>query len=105
MLNPKNYVSGKACDHYNRFKEDFDTAFQQYDVLITPVAPTTAFKLGEVVNPLQMYLSDIFTLPVKLAGIPGMTIPRHDYRFPVCQGINSMSTVRISFPVRSYKHF
>ncbi|RMF94068.1 MAG: Asp-tRNA(Asn)/Glu-tRNA(Gln) amidotransferase subunit GatA [Nitrospinota bacterium] len=57
-------------------KEDFDQAFTRYDVIITPTAPTPAFRLGEKVDdPLQMYLSDIFTIPVNLAGIPGISIP------------------------------
>ncbi len=56
--------------------EDFKNAFNQCDVIAAPVAPTTAFKIGEKVHdPLQMYLSDIFTIPVNLAGIPGMSVP------------------------------
>ncbi len=56
--------------------EDFINAFQQVDVIITPTTPTTAFKLGEKINdPLQMYLSDIFTIPCNLAGLPGISIP------------------------------
>ncbi len=55
---------------------DFKEAFKKCDVLAAPVAPTTAFKIGEKVNdPLQMYLSDIFTIPVNLAGIPGISVP------------------------------
>ncbi len=57
-------------------KQDFDKAFKKYDCVITPISPTTVFKLGEKVNdPLQMYLSDIFTLSANLAGIPGISIP------------------------------
>ncbi len=56
--------------------EDFKKAFGICDVIASPVAPTTAFKIGEKVHdPLQMYLSDIFTIPVNLAGIPGMSVP------------------------------
>jgi aspartyl-tRNA(Asn)/glutamyl-tRNA(Gln) amidotransferase subunit A len=56
--------------------EDFMNAFQQVDLIITPTTPTTAFKLGEKINdPLQMYLSDIFTIPCNLAGLPGISIP------------------------------
>jgi len=56
--------------------EDFKKAFGMCDVIASPVAPTTAFKIGEKVHdPLQMYLSDIFTIPVNLAGIPGMSVP------------------------------
>ncbi|HEY7268776.1 MAG TPA: Asp-tRNA(Asn)/Glu-tRNA(Gln) amidotransferase subunit GatA [Dehalococcoidia bacterium] len=57
-------------------RREFDAAFQQYDVLLTPVTPTPAFKLGEKVDdPVSMYLSDIFTLPVNIAGLPGASIP------------------------------
>jgi aspartyl-tRNA(Asn)/glutamyl-tRNA(Gln) amidotransferase subunit A len=55
---------------------DFTRAFEHVDVILTPVAPTPAFKIGEKVNdPLQMYLSDIFTIPVNLAGICAMAVP------------------------------
>ncbi|MDD2582107.1 MAG: Asp-tRNA(Asn)/Glu-tRNA(Gln) amidotransferase subunit GatA [Desulfuromonadaceae bacterium] len=55
---------------------DFTTAFADVDVMLTPVAPTAAFKIGEKVNdPLQMYLSDIFTIPVNLAGTCAMSLP------------------------------
>ncbi len=57
-------------------KRDFDEAFKQADVIATPTAPTAAFKIGEKSSdPLQMYLSDIFTISVNLAGIPGISIP------------------------------
>ncbi|MBI1839178.1 MAG: aspartyl/glutamyl-tRNA amidotransferase subunit A [Candidatus Colwellbacteria bacterium] len=57
-------------------KNDFDEAFKGVDVILTPVAPTPAFKIGEKTNnPLDMYLSDIFTIPVNLAGLPGISIP------------------------------
>jgi aspartyl-tRNA(Asn)/glutamyl-tRNA(Gln) amidotransferase subunit A len=55
---------------------DFLKAFETVDVVLTPVAPTPAFKIGEKVNdPLQMYLSDIFTIPVNLAGTCGISVP------------------------------
>jgi aspartyl-tRNA(Asn)/glutamyl-tRNA(Gln) amidotransferase subunit A len=55
---------------------DFERAFSEVDLLITPVSPTLPFKLGEKLSdPLQMYLSDIFTIPVNLAGLPGLTVP------------------------------
>jgi len=61
-------------------KEDFDNAFKEVDVILTPVAPTTAFKIGEKTSdPLQMYLSDIFTIPLNLAGLPGISIPVRAY--------------------------
>lgn len=57
-------------------KEDFDHAFTKVDCLITPTSPTTAFRLGEKVDdPLQMYLSDIYTTSANLAGIPGISVP------------------------------
>jgi aspartyl-tRNA(Asn)/glutamyl-tRNA(Gln) amidotransferase subunit A len=57
-------------------RQDFDQAFQRFDVLITPTAPTPAFRIGEKMDdPLQMYLSDIFTIPCNLAGLPGISIP------------------------------
>ncbi len=57
-------------------KQDFDNAFEKCDVLLTPTAPTAAFKIGEKMgDPLQMYLSDIFTISVNLGGIPAMSLP------------------------------
>ena len=57
-------------------RRDFAQAFEQCDVLLTPVAPTTAFRLGEnTADLLQMYLNDIYTASVNLAGIPGISIP------------------------------
>lgn len=56
--------------------QDFSEAFKEVDVILTPVTPTPAFKIGEKVNdPLSMYLSDIFTIPVNLAGLPAVSIP------------------------------
>ncbi|MDK2855934.1 MAG: aspartyl-tRNA(Asn)/glutamyl-tRNA(Gln) amidotransferase subunit [Bacillota bacterium] len=66
----------KAQQVRTLIKQDFDRAFEKYDVLITPTSPTPAFKIGEKAdNPIQMYLSDICTIPVNLAGIPGLSIP------------------------------
>jgi aspartyl-tRNA(Asn)/glutamyl-tRNA(Gln) amidotransferase subunit A len=57
-------------------RRDFDQAFAKCDLILTPTVPTTAFRLGEKVNnPLQMYLSDIFTISVNLAGLPGLVVP------------------------------
>ncbi len=57
-------------------KQDFDRAFEFCDLIAAPVAPTPAFKIGEKVDdPLQMYLSDIYTVSVNLAGIPGISVP------------------------------
>ena len=57
-------------------KKDFDEAFKEVDVILTPVSPTMPFKIGEKTsNPLSMYLSDIFTIPANLAGLPAISIP------------------------------
>jgi len=57
-------------------RQDFERAFGNCDLIVTPTAPTTAFKLGEkTADPLQMYLSDIFTISVNLAGLPGLVVP------------------------------
>jgi aspartyl-tRNA(Asn)/glutamyl-tRNA(Gln) amidotransferase subunit A len=57
-------------------KRDFERAFENCDVIVAPTAPTTAFRLGEKTDdPLQMYLQDVFTIPVNLAGLPAMSIP------------------------------
>ena len=57
-------------------KQDFEKAFQRFDVLLTPTAPLPAFKIGEKINdPLQMYLLDIYTLSANLAGIPALSMP------------------------------
>jgi aspartyl-tRNA(Asn)/glutamyl-tRNA(Gln) amidotransferase subunit A len=57
-------------------RRDFDRALEQCDVLLAPTAPTTAFEIGEKVDdPLQMYLQDVFTLALSLAGLPGLSLP------------------------------
>jgi aspartyl-tRNA(Asn)/glutamyl-tRNA(Gln) amidotransferase subunit A len=57
-------------------KQDFENAFGRVDILVTPTTPTTAFKAGEkTADPLSMYLSDLMTIPVNLAGLPGISIP------------------------------
>jgi aspartyl-tRNA(Asn)/glutamyl-tRNA(Gln) amidotransferase subunit A len=57
-------------------RQDFENAFREVDLILTPTAPTAAFKIGEKIDdPLAMYLSDIFTIPVNLAGIPAMSLP------------------------------
>ena len=67
---------GKASQVRTLIMDDFKRAYEQCDVILTPVAPTPAFKIGEKVDdPLTMYLSDIFTLSANLAGIPGLSVP------------------------------
>ncbi|MGA8180426.1 MAG: Asp-tRNA(Asn)/Glu-tRNA(Gln) amidotransferase subunit GatA [Desulfobacterales bacterium] len=67
---------GKASQVRTLIIEDFKNAFKACDVILSPVAPTPAFKIGEKVDdPLTMYLSDIFTLSANLAGIPGISVP------------------------------
>ncbi len=67
---------GKASQVRTLIIEDFKNAFKTCDVILSPVAPTPAFKIGEKVDdPLTMYLSDIFTLSANLAGIPGISVP------------------------------
>ncbi|WP_422444416.1 Asp-tRNA(Asn)/Glu-tRNA(Gln) amidotransferase subunit GatA [Thermoanaerobacterium sp. DL9XJH110] len=57
-------------------KKDFDEAFQKYDFIIAPTAPTVAFKIGENTDdPLKMYMNDVCTIPVNMAGLPGISIP------------------------------
>jgi aspartyl-tRNA(Asn)/glutamyl-tRNA(Gln) amidotransferase subunit A len=67
---------GSAQKVRTLIKQDFDYAFKSADVLVSPTAPTTAFKIGEKANdPLAMYLNDIATIPVNMAGICGISLP------------------------------
>ncbi len=67
---------GQAQKVRTLIKRDFDNAFEQVDLIACPVAPTTAFKLGSHTgDPLAMYLEDVFTLPINLAGVPGLALP------------------------------
>lgn len=82
MLGTYALSSGYYDDYYLKaqkvrtlIKKDFTKAFKKYDVLITPTSPTPAFKINEKVNdPLTMYLSDIYTLPINLAGMPAISL-------------------------------
>jgi aspartyl-tRNA(Asn)/glutamyl-tRNA(Gln) amidotransferase subunit A len=66
----------KASQVRTLMRTDFEEAFRNVDVIVTPTAPTPAFRIGEKVeDPLQMYLSDILTIPVNLAGIPAIALP------------------------------
>jgi aspartyl-tRNA(Asn)/glutamyl-tRNA(Gln) amidotransferase subunit A len=67
---------GQAQKVRTLIKQDFENVYQQVDLIAAPVAPTTAFRIGEHLNdPLAMYLQDIFTLPANLAGVPGLSFP------------------------------
>jgi aspartyl-tRNA(Asn)/glutamyl-tRNA(Gln) amidotransferase subunit A len=67
---------GQAQKVRTLIARDFAAAFEQVDVLVSPTAPTTAFRLGEKLDdPLAMYLNDVATIPANLAGVPGMSLP------------------------------
>jgi aspartyl-tRNA(Asn)/glutamyl-tRNA(Gln) amidotransferase subunit A len=67
---------GQAQKVRTLIKRDFEKAYESVDVIAAPVAPTTAFKIGEHTDdPLAMYLEDVFTLPANLAGVPGLAFP------------------------------
>ncbi len=77
---------GKAQRVRTLIRHDFEEAFKQADVLLTPASPSTAFRLGEkTADPLQMYLTDIYTVSASLAGIPGLVLPigTHSNGLPV----------------------
>lgn len=66
----------KALKVRTLIKNDFEKAFEKCDVIIGPTSPTVAFKIGERANdPLAMYLADIYTVSVNIAGLPGISIP------------------------------
>ena len=66
----------KAQKARTLIRQDFDRVFQDVDVLVTPTSPVTAFKIGEKIgDPVQMYLIDVCTLPVNIAGLPGLSVP------------------------------
>jgi aspartyl-tRNA(Asn)/glutamyl-tRNA(Gln) amidotransferase subunit A len=66
----------KAKMAQSLIRKDFQDAFQKFDILLTPTCPTPAFKLGEkVADPLSMYLADVFTVGLNIAGVPGISVP------------------------------
>jgi aspartyl-tRNA(Asn)/glutamyl-tRNA(Gln) amidotransferase subunit A len=65
----------KAQQVRTLIRREFDAAFEKVDVLITPTTPTTAFKLGEIQDPVVMHANDVCTVPANIAGIPGISIP------------------------------
>ncbi len=83
MLGTYSLSSGYYDAYYNKglkvrtlIKREFEKAFEKYDFILTPTAPSVAFKIGEKMNdPLEMYMSDICTVPVNIAGVPALSIP------------------------------
>ena len=70
------FIDGDSYPKNKDFIIKYEDLFEKYDVLLTPTSPTTAFKLGEKSsNPLEMYLADICTVPVNIAGLPGINVP------------------------------
>ncbi len=67
------YIQAQKARHLVR--DEFNTIFEEADVLFAPVAPTPAFKIGGITDPLEMYLSDIYTIGVNLAGLPAISLP------------------------------
>ena len=65
----------KAQQVRTLIRREFDTAFANVDVLVTPTTPTTAFKLGEIQDPVVMHANDVCTVPANIAGIPGISVP------------------------------
>jgi aspartyl-tRNA(Asn)/glutamyl-tRNA(Gln) amidotransferase subunit A len=65
----------KATDVRQLITDELDAALQSADVLLTPTTPTTAFRIGAVTDPLEMYKADVFTIPANLAGIPAVSFP------------------------------
>ena len=60
---------------YTLIKQDFDRAWSKVDVVLTPATPSPAFAPGEITDPVQMYLNDVFTVTVNMAGLPGISVP------------------------------
>lgn len=65
----------KAKEIQTLIRDDFNKVFEKVDLLITPVSPHAAFKIGENADPLSMYLEDVFTAPLNLSGVPGLSLP------------------------------
>ena len=66
---------GKALRVRRLIADDFSRAFRDFDLLMSPTTPTTAFKLGETTDPLAMYLNDVDTVSANLVGIPAVSVP------------------------------
>jgi aspartyl-tRNA(Asn)/glutamyl-tRNA(Gln) amidotransferase subunit A len=66
---------GKALLLRDKMKKEFEEVFKQVDFVCMPTAPTTAWKFGQIKDPLSLYLEDIFTVPANLAGLPAISVP------------------------------
>ena len=83
---------GRAMRARALLSEDFDRAFESVDVIVCPTIPTPAFRIGEIVDdPLTMYLSDVFTVPASLAGLPAITVPSGLSREELPLGVQIMA--------------
>ena len=69
------YLKAQKVRHL--IKDEYEKVFEEADLILSPVAPTPAFKFGEMADPLQMYLSDVYTVGVNLAGLPAISLPIH----------------------------
>ena len=67
------YIKAQKARHF--IKAQYEAIFKEADLIFTPVTPTTAFEFGAKADPLEMYLSDIYTIPLNLAGLPGISVP------------------------------
>lgn len=107
MLGTYTSSAGYVDQYYNKaqkvralIKKDFDEAFKQVDFIVGPVSPTVAFKFGEKTdNPLTMYLSDIYTIAVNLAGLPAISVPAGFSGSNPKKPIPGMGSNRLGLPV------
>ena len=67
------YIKAQKARHF--IKAQYEAVFKEADLIFTPVTPTTAFEFGAKADPLEMYLSDIYTISLNLAGLPGISVP------------------------------
>ena len=76
-------IKAQKARHF--IKENYEKIFEEADLIFMPVTPTTAFKFGAFSDPLQMYLSDIYTISINLAGLPAISLPigKDDESLPI----------------------
>jgi aspartyl-tRNA(Asn)/glutamyl-tRNA(Gln) amidotransferase subunit A len=90
----------KAQKVRSLIKKDFDQVFEKVDLLVTPTAPTPAFKIGEKIDdPIKMYLSDIFTVPVNLAGLPAISVPVTNFQDSSNQSLVASSQLPVGLQI------